>query len=65
MPTQQLIPATPEQIAALSRDLVAVGERLESQESADWLVVARAAALLDGLRLDLVGIVGGRHAVKH
>lgn len=65
MAAQQLIPATPEQIAALSRDLVAVGERLESQESADWLVVARAAALLDGLRLDLVGIVGGCHAVNH
>lgn len=61
MATQELIPATPEQLAALSRDLVAVGERLEEKNSPDWLAVARAAALVDGLRLNLVSVQGGSH----
>lgn len=62
MATQQLIPATPEQLAALSRDLVKVGERLEASDSPDWLAVARAAALVDGLRFNLVAVQGGQHA---
>lgn len=56
MATQNLIPATPEQLESLSRELVAVGERLEAADSADWLAVARAAALVDGLRFSMVGV---------
>lgn len=51
------VPATPDQLKALSHSLIGVGERLEKSGSRDWLLVARAAALLDGLRLDLVQVV--------
>lgn len=47
---------TKAQLAALSANLVAVGDRLEAEGSPDWLPVARAATVLDGLRLDLVEI---------
>lgn len=51
------IPATPDQLADLSRDLIALGERMERSGSPNWLTVARAAAVLDGLRLDLLTVV--------
>lgn len=54
MGTSSLVPATPEQLADLSRDLVSVGERLEALDSPLWLVAARAAALVDGLRFGMV-----------
>lgn len=55
------IPASPEQLAALSRDLVKAGERLEKRGGPEWFAVARAAALVDGLRLGLVSLPGGNH----
>lgn len=58
---QSVVPATEEQLAALSRDLVAVGERLEQASSPDWFAVARAAALVDGLRFNMVSVPGGSH----
>ena len=50
------------QLAALSRSLITVGERLEAKESDDWLAVARAAALLDGLRIGVVTLPEVCHA---
>ncbi len=57
----ELVPASPEQLAALRRDLVAVGDRLEAADSPDWLIVARAAALIDGVRFELLSVSGVRH----
>lgn len=57
----ELVPASPAQLAALRRDLVAVGERLEASDSPDWLIVARAAALIDGVRFDLVSVSEVNH----
>lgn len=59
--THSPIPATPAQLQALSLDLIALGERLEQSGSADWLPVARPAALVDGLRHNFVTVVPHGH----
>lgn len=57
-----LYPVTPAQMASLSADLVALGESLERSERPEWLTAARAAAVLDGLRLGLISFEsGGEH----
>lgn len=60
-----LVPATAEQLAGLSRELVAVGELLEAAGGLDWLPVARAAALVDGLRFRMISFSGGEHAPRY
>lgn len=61
-PSPDLYPVTPEQMARLSADLVKVGDCLEAEQRPEWLAVARAAALLDGVRLGLVRVdAGGVH----
>jgi len=63
--TEMLIPASPEQLARLSADLVALGDRLETQRRPEWVLVARAAALVDGLRLGVVCVdAGGCHGCQ-
>lgn len=58
------IPASPDQLAALSRDLVKAGERLEKRGGPEWFAVARAAVLVDGLRHGLVSLPGGDHGAR-
>lgn len=57
--TSGLYPVTPAQMASLSAELVALGDSLEAKDSPAWLTVARAAALVDGLRLGLVRVDAG------
>lgn len=53
MPVNQI---TPEQIAGHVEQLQRLGDTLEAAGSADWLPVARAAALLEALRFGAVEI---------
>lgn len=51
------IPATPDQLSALRNELIDMGDRMERSGSKNWLTVARAAAVLDGLRHQLIAVV--------
>lgn len=44
------------QAKRMVQKLIAVGERLEAEDSRDWYEVARAAASLDALRLGLLTV---------
>jgi hypothetical protein len=41
---------------ALASQLIALGDELEAKQDPRWFAVARAAALIEGVRLDVVAI---------
>lgn len=59
------IPVSPDQLEALSRELVDVGDRLEALGSEYWFPVARAAALVNGLRHHMVSLPIEREGESH
>jgi hypothetical protein len=41
---------------AIAAQLTAIGDEFEAQEDPRWFAIARAAALIEGMRLDVVAI---------
>lgn len=58
-PSPDFYPVTPEQMVSLSRELVTLSESLQRRRNPAWLTAARAAALVDGVRLGLVKLDAG------